>query len=157
MVKNKYSLPLISKLILQLYRARYFTKLDICQNFNNVYIKSRDKQKAVFQMNQSFFEPLVIFFSMTNSPITFQTMINDIFQNLIAEEIVMVYLDDILIFTRIVEKHVQAIQRVLEILAEYKLFLHLEKCKFQIIQIEYLGLVISKNEISIDLIKIAKV
>jgi len=84
-------------------------------------------------------------------------MINDIFQNLIAEEIVMVYLDDILIFTRIVEKHVQAIQRVLEILTEYKLFLHLEKYKFQIIQIEYLGLVISKNEISIDLIKIAKV
>ena len=94
---------------------------------------------------------------MTNSPTTFQTIMNDIFQNLIVEEIVIVYLDDILIFTRTVEKHIQAIQRVLEILAEYKLFLYLEKCKFQKMQIEYLGLVISKNKISIDLIKVAKV
>jgi len=71
-----------------------------------------------------------MFFGMTNSLATFQTMINDIFWNLIAEGIVVVYLDDILIFTKMKEEHVQAVQQVLQVLKENKLFLHLEKCEF---------------------------
>jgi len=67
-VKNKYSLLLISELISQLYRARYFTKLDVCWGFNNICIKPRDEWKAAFQTNQGLFEPLVMFFGMTNSP-----------------------------------------------------------------------------------------
>ena len=82
---------------------------------------------------------------------------NNIFHDLIVEGIVVVYLDNILIFTRTVEEHTQAMQRVLEILIEYKLFLYLEKCKFQKTQIEYLGLVISINKVSIDPIKVAEV
>ena len=69
----------------------------------------------------------------------------------------MVYLDDILIFTKMEEEHEQAVQRVLEILVEYKLFLHLEKCEFYQRQIEYLGLVISKNKVEMDSVKIARV
>jgi len=69
------------------------------------------------------FEPLVMFFGMTNSPATFQTMINDIFCDLIAENIMVVYLDNILIFTRIKEEHTKAIQQVLQVLQENKLFL----------------------------------
>jgi len=64
-----------------------------------------------------------MFFGMTDSPATFQTMMNDIFQNLIAEGIVVVYLDDILIFTKMKEKHTQAVRRVLQVLKENKLFL----------------------------------
>ena len=71
-----------------------------------------------------------MFFRMTNSPTIFQTMINDIFRTLIAEEIVVVYLDNILIFTKMEEEHKQAVWRVLEILMEDKLFLCLEKCEF---------------------------
>jgi len=71
-----------------------------------------------------------MFFGMTNSLATFQTMINDIFWNLIAEGIVVVYLDDILIFTKMKEEHVQAVQQVLQVLKENKLFLHPEKCEF---------------------------
>jgi len=67
---------------------------------------------------------------MTNSPVIFQTIMNDISQDLITEEIITVYLDDILIFTRIVKEHVWAVQRVLEILTEHKLFLCPKKCKF---------------------------
>ena len=67
---------------------------------------------------------------MTNSPATFQTMMNDIFWNLIAKGIVVVYLDDILIFTKMEEEYAQAVQRVLQVLKENKLFLHLEKCEF---------------------------
>ena len=104
-VKNRYPLPLISQLISQLCRARYFTKLDVCWGFNNVCIKPGDEWKTAFHTNHGLFEPLVMFFRMTNSPATFQTMINDIFRTLIAEGIVVVYLDDILIFMKIEEKH----------------------------------------------------
>ena len=108
-VKNKYPLPLISELVFQLYRARYFTKLDVHWGFNNVHIKPRDKWKVAFQTNQGMFEPLVMFFGMTNSLATFQTIMNDIFHNLIAKGIMVVYLNDILIFTRMEEEHTKAI------------------------------------------------
>ena len=98
-----------------------------------------------------------MFFGMTDSPATFQTMMNDIFQNLIAEGIVVVYLDDILIFTKMKEKHTQAVRRVLQVLKENKLFLRLEKCEFYKQRIEYLGLVISENEVSMDPVKVAGV
>jgi len=91
------------------------------------------------------FEPLVMFFGMTNSPATFQTMMNDIFRDLIAKGIMVVYLDDILIFTQTEEEHAKAIQRVLQVLQKHKLFLRPEKCEFFKEQIEYLGLVISEN------------
>jgi len=110
MVKNKYPLPLISKLVSQLCEARYFTKLNVYWGFNNVHIKPGDEWKAAFWTNRGLFEPLVMFFGMTNSLATFQTMINDIFQNLIAEGIMVVYLDDILIFTRTEEEHAKAIK-----------------------------------------------
>jgi len=112
-VKNKYSFPLISELVSQLHGARYFTKLDVRWGFNNVRIKPGDEWKAAFQTNRGLFEPLVMFFGMTNSLATFQTMMNDIFWNLIAEGIVVVYLDDILIFTKTKEEHEQVVRRVL--------------------------------------------
>jgi len=70
-VKNKYLLPLISELVSQLRRARYFTKLDVRWGFNNVRIKPRNEWKAAFHTNWGLFEPLVMFFGMTNSPATF--------------------------------------------------------------------------------------
>ena len=104
-VKNRYPLPLISELIYQLHGAKYFTKLDVWWEFNNVRIKPGDEWKAAFRTNCGLFEPLMMFFRMTNSPATFQTMMNDIFRTLIAEGIVVVYLNDILIFTRMEEEH----------------------------------------------------
>jgi len=114
-----------------------------------------------------------MFFGMTNSPATFQTMMNDIFRTVIAEGIVIVYLDDILIFTRTEEEHEQAVQRVLEILVKHKLFLRpekykfhqqqiklflrLEKCEFHWQQIEYLKLVILENKVVMDPVKVAGV
>ena len=84
-------------------------------------------------------------------------MMNDIFRTLIAEGIMVVYLDDILIFTKTKEEHEQAVRRVLEVLAEHKLFLHPEKCEFYRKRIEYLGLVISENKVEMDPVKIAGV
>ena len=149
-VKNRYPLPLISELVSQLCGAQYFTKLD-------VRIKPGDEWKAAFRTNRGLFEPLVMFFRMTNSPATFQTMINDVFRIIIVEGIVVVYLDDILIFTKTEEEHERAVRRVLEILAEHKLFLGPEKCKFHRKQNEYLGLVISENTVAMDPVKVAGV
>jgi len=99
-MKNKYPLPLIPELIAKLRGAKYFTKLDVRWGFNNVWIKEGDEWKAAFRTNCGLYEPLVMFFGLTNSPATFQTMMDDIFEDLISEGVVVVYLDDILIFTR---------------------------------------------------------
>jgi len=156
-VKNRYPLPLISELVSQLCGARYFTKLDVRWGFNNIRIKPGDEWKTAFHTNRSLFEPLVVFFRITNSPATFQTMMNDIFRTLIAKGIVVVYLDDILIFTKTEEEHERAVWRVLEVLMEHKLFLCPEKCEFHQKQIEYLRLVISENKVEMDPMKVARV
>jgi len=104
-IKNRYPLPLISELISQFCGAWYFTKLDVCWGFNNVHIKSGDEWKVAFCTNCGLFEPLVMFFRMTNSSATFQTMMNNVFRTVIVEGIVVVYLDNILIFTKTEEEY----------------------------------------------------
>jgi hypothetical protein len=103
--KNQYPLPLINDLIHRLKDARYFTKLDVRWGYNNVHIREGDEWKATFHTNRGLFEPLVMYFSLTNSPATFQTMMNEIFQDLITEGVISVYLDNILIFTNTSEEH----------------------------------------------------
>ena len=95
-----------------------------------------------------------MFFGLCNSPATFQTMMNDILQGFIDWEVVICYMDDILIFTTTLEEHRKVVQEVLETLQKRKLFLKLEKCKFEQKQIEYLGLIISEGSIAMDPIKI---
>jgi hypothetical protein len=78
-IKNRYPLPLILELIGKLKGAKYFTKLDVRWGYQNVQIKEGDEWKAAFQTNQGLYEPLVMMFGLTNSPATFQTMMNDLF------------------------------------------------------------------------------
>jgi transposase InsO family protein len=156
-VKNKYPLPLISELITQLRGARYFTKLDVRWGFNNVRMKPGDEWKAAFRTNRGLFESLVMFFGLTNSPATFQTMMNDIFRDLVMEGVVVVYLDDILIFTETLEEHRAATRRVLALLKEHKLFLKLDKCEFEKTKVEYLGVIVSHNSVEMDPAKVAGV
>lgn len=89
-----------------------------------------------------------MFFGLCNSPATFQTMMNDLFKELIDEGCVIVYMDDILIFTNDKEYHRQIERRVLKILADNNLFLKPEKCEWMKERIEYLGLLISEGSIS---------
>ncbi|GLB35706.1 putative retrotransposable element tf2 155 kda protein type 1-like [Lyophyllum shimeji] len=156
-VKNRYPLPLISELINNLRGARYFTKLDVRWGYNNVRIKEGDEWKAAFRTNRGLFEPLVMFFGLTNSPATFQTMMNDIFRDLIAQGVVCVYLDDILIYTKTLEEHRRITRIVLDRLREHRLFLKPEKCEFERTEIEYLGLIISHGTASMDPVKVAGV
>src|SRR6266511_5046133 len=92
-MENKYPLPLIPELIAKLQGAKYFTKLDIRWRFNNVHIKEGDEWKAAFRTNRGLFELLVMFFGLTNSLATFQTMMDNIFDELITEGVIVVYLD----------------------------------------------------------------
>jgi Reverse transcriptase (RNA-dependent DNA polymerase) len=103
--KNHYPLPLIDDLIHRLSGAKYFTKLDVCWGYNNIRIREGDEWKAAFRTNRGLFEPLVMYFGLTNSPATFQTIMNDIFHDLILQGAVCIYLDDILIFTKTLEEH----------------------------------------------------
>jgi hypothetical protein len=157
MIKNRYPLPLISELVNQLQGAKYFTKLNIQWGYNNVRMKEGDEWKAVLRMNHGLFEPLEMFFRLTNSPSIFQTMMNDIFQDLIMEGVVCVYLDDILIFTKSIEEHCCITRLILERLCEHKLFLWHDKCEFEQTTIEYLGLIVSKGKMRMDLVKVAGV
>jgi len=155
--KNRYPLPLIDDLIHRLKGVRYFTKLDVHWGYNNVRIKEGDKWKAAFRMNHGLFKPLVMYFGLTNSPVTFQTMMNEIFHNLILKGVVIIYLDDILIFTDTLEEHCRISQIVMERLREHKLYLRHDKCEFKKMHIEYLGVIISHNCVEMDPVKIAGV
>jgi hypothetical protein len=155
--KNRYLLPLIDDLIHRLKGAYYFTKLDVCWGYNNVHIREGDKWKAAFRTNRGLFEPLVMYFGLTNSPATFQTMMNEIFQDLITEGVISVYLDNILIFTNSLEEHRRITCLVLDHMREHKLYLRAEKCEFEKTRIEYLGVIISHNKVEMDPVKIAGV
>jgi hypothetical protein len=98
-----------------------------------------------------------MYFGLTNSPATFQTMINEIFQDLITEGVISMYLNDILIFTNSLEEHRRVMRLVLDRMREHKLYLRLEKCEFEKTKIEYLGVIISHNKVEMDPVKIAEV
>ena len=119
-IKNQYPLPLISELINKLSNAKIFSKMDIRWGYNDVRIKEGDEWKAAFRTNRGLFEPLVMFFSLTNSPATFQTMMNDIFREEIAQGWVVIYMDDILVFSKNPEEHVKHVNKILEKLEEHK-------------------------------------
>jgi Reverse transcriptase (RNA-dependent DNA polymerase) len=153
-IKNCYPLPLTHELIDRVKGSKFFTKLDICWGYNNVRIKEGDKWKATFKTNCGMFEPLVIFFRLTNSPAIFQTMMNDIFRDLINQGHVIIYLDDILIYTETMEEHYQMVQEVLDLLQSHKLYLKPEKCDWEKLEVKYLGHIISGSNIKMDPAKI---
>jgi hypothetical protein len=98
-----------------------------------------------------------MYFGLTNSPATFQTMMNDVFQDLITEGVISVYLNDILIFTNSLEEHRWITCLVLDRMREHKLYLWPEKCRFGKVGIEYLSIIISHNKVEMDPVKIAGV
>ncbi|GBE77937.1 hypothetical protein SCP_0108190 [Sparassis crispa] len=104
-VKNAYPLPLISDLMDQFKGASIFTKMDLRSGYNNVRIKDGDQWKGAFKTNRGLFEPMVMFFGLCNSPATFQMMMNTLFKDMIDEGWIVIYMDDILIFSNDLEEH----------------------------------------------------
>uniref|UniRef100_A0A0W0EUD6 Reverse transcriptase domain-containing protein n=1 Tax=Moniliophthora roreri TaxID=221103 RepID=A0A0W0EUD6_MONRR len=113
-IKTAYLLPLVSDLIDKLKGAQYFTKLDLQNGYNNIRIKNGDQWKAAFKTNKGLFKPMVMFFGLSNSPATFQSFMNDIFADYIEEGWIVIYMDDILIFSPDLETHKKWTIQVLE-------------------------------------------
>lgn len=152
--KNEYPIPRIPDLVDKLKEAKYFTKLDLRWGYNNVRIKDGHQWKAAFKTNRGLFEPMVMFFGLCNSPATFQAMMNELLKDLIDEGVVIVYLDDILIYTKTLQEHRDVLKRVLKILRDNDLYLKPEKCEFEQTECEYLGVIISENSVKMDPIKV---
>jgi len=129
MVKNSYPLPLISDLVDNMGTKRVFTKMDLRWEYNNVRIKEGDEWKAAFTTHIGSFEPVVMFFGLTNLPATFQTMMNDIFRDLINKGDVATFIDDVLVGTEMEEGHDELVEEILRRLEEHDLYVKLEKYK----------------------------
>ena len=153
-VKNKYPIPLVSELVDKLRGAKVFSKLDLRSGYNNVRIKDGDQWKAAFKTHRGLYEPTVMFFGLCNSPATFQAMMNGIFKDMIDEGWMVIYMDDILIFSDDIDTHRQRTLRVLQRLQENDLFLKPEKCTFEAKEVEYLGMIVRENQIAMDPVKV---
>ena len=128
-IKNRYLLPLIADILDEVGKRKVFTKLDLRWGYNNIRIKEGDEWKAVFTIHIGAYKPTVMYFGLTNSPSTFQTMMNDLFCNLINQRDTATFIDDILVATDIKEGHDELVEEVLKRLEENDLFIKPEKCK----------------------------
>ena len=126
-VKNNYPLPLITDLINNMESQRVFTKMDLWWGFNNIKIKKGDEQNRIFITHIGSFEPIVIFFGITNLPATFQAMMNKILRDMINEGKVVAFVDDVLVGIEMEEEHNEIVEEVLKQLEENDLYVKPEK------------------------------
>ena len=153
-IKNAYPLPCIFDLLDKLKGVKYFTKLDLWWGYNNVCIKEGDEWKAAFKTCFGLFEPLVMFFSLCNSPPIFQNMMDEIFIMETHEGWIIIYMDDILIFSKDRKELEINTHWVLQKLEDNNLFLNLDKCIFDAEEVEYLRMVIQENQIKMERTKL---
>jgi len=113
-------------------------------------IKEGDEWKAVFTTPEGSFEPMVIFFELTNSPATFQAMMNELLRDLINTGKVAAFIDDVIIGTEMEEEHDKIVAEVIRRLKENDLYVKLEKCKWKVKEVGFLGVVIGPEEIKTE-------
>ena len=156
-VKNNYLLPLITDLVDSMGNKRVFTKMDLQWGYNNVRIKEGDEWKAAFTIHVRSYEPVVMFFGMTNSPATFQGMMNEILRDMINEGKVAAFVDDVLIGTETEEGHNELVEEVLKQLEENDLYVKPEKCAWKVQKVNFLGVVMGQGNIEMKEDKVAGV
>jgi len=136
-----------------------FTKFDIRWGYNNIRIKPGDEWKAAFLTPEGLFEPTIMFFGLTNSPATFQMMMNTIFRKQVAQGWLSVYMDDLAIHTKRHpgeteeehrRRHKEYIHIILDILEEHDLYLKPKKCAFEQEEIDYLGIIVGQDTLKMD-------
>ncbi|CEL59125.1 hypothetical protein RSOLAG1IB_12258 [Rhizoctonia solani AG-1 IB] len=154
--KNVYPLPCPDDLMSKLRGAKIFTKLDLRWGYNNVRVKEGDEWKTAFRTKYGLFESLVMTFGLTNAPAAFQYFMNNLFQDLL-DVYVIIYLDDILIFSKNKVKHEFHVHEVLQRLETAQLFCKGSKCEFHRTKVEYLGIIVSDQGFSLDRLKIQAV
>eukprot|EP00253_Pinus_taeda_P011579 PITA_11579 len=148
-IKNKYPLPRIDELFDQVKGATVFSKIDLRSGYHQIRIKEEDIAKTTFRTRYGHYEFVVLPFGLTNAPATFMCLMNSVFHQFL-DKFVLIFIDDILIYSRSKEEHEEHLRMVLQTLREHQLYAKLNKCDFYKEEIQYLGHVISKEGIVVD-------
>src|SRR4051812_30235257 len=148
-IKNKYALPRINDLYDKLAGSSFFSKMDLRLGYHQIKIRKEDIPKTAFTTRYGLYEYTVMSFGLTNPPATFSRMINSIFMEYL-DKFVMVYLDDILIYSKNEAEHVEHLRLVLMKLREHRLYAKFSKCEFLLPELTYLGHVISAKVIAVN-------
>ncbi len=148
-VKNRYSLPRIDDLFDRLSGAKVFNKIDLRLGYYQIRIVEGDEEKTACRTRYGSYEFLVMPFGLTNAPVTFCTLMNDIFREWL-DDFVVVYIDDILIYNSSLEEHAEHLRKVFQRLRENKLYAKLEKCEFGMTKVDFLGHRIIQEGLKMD-------
>ena len=154
--KNRYSSPLTKEFLDQVGGAQIFSKINLTAGYNQVRIREEDVPKSTFRTKYGSYESLVMNFGMTNAPSTFVTMMNDIFREDLGKHVV-IYLDDIIVYSKDEKSHVKDLRKTLTKLRESKLYAKPSKCEFFKTTLTFLGHVISAQGIAPDTAKVEAV
>jgi deoxyuridine 5'-triphosphate nucleotidohydrolase len=145
-IRNRYALPYIDDLFAQLHGATVFSKIDLRSGYHQVRIKEEHVERTAFTTRYGHYEFRVLPFGLTNAPATFMRMMNDILRSLL-DICCVVYLDDILVYSKSVDEHERHLELVLDLLRKHKLYGKLSKCEFGAAETEFLGHRVSKDGI----------
>ncbi len=148
-IKFRYPLPLVPAALEQLREARYFTKLDLRSAYNLIRIREGDEWKTSFSTTTGHYEYLVMPFGLANSPSVFQSFINEVFRDMLNRWVI-IYIDDILIYSTSLEDHIKQVRAVLPHLIDHQLYAKAEKCEFHQESVSFLGYVISSGGVAMD-------
>ena len=151
-IKNRYPLPRIDGLLDQLQGAKVFSKIDLRSGYHQVRIHPDDIEKTAFRTRYGHFEFRVMPFGLTNVPATFVNLMQDIFQP-IVDKFMVVYVDDILVYSKNEEEHLDHLRQVLDILRANKLYGKTSKCAFFQKSVEFLGFIVSDEGVAADQVK----
>lgn len=148
-MQTRYNLPHIDDLFVQLQRAQCFSKIDLRSRYHQLKIKANDVPKMAFQTRYGQYEFLVMSFGLIDAPTTFMNLMNRVFKPFLYK-FVIVFIDDILVYSKSLEEHEQHLRIVLQTLRGHQLYTKFSKCEFWLSQVAFLGHVVSKEGFQVD-------